>query len=74
MPVFQTPFTLVQEVIFEGTPEAQTAFRGKTSVTLAGTLEYQACDDKICYNPATVPLSWTVNLRPTVFERTTRAK
>jgi peroxiredoxin len=71
VPVFQKPFTLVQEVILEGAPQAQAAFRGKTAITLSGTLEYQACDDKICYNPASVPLSWTVNLRPLVFERTT---
>jgi len=69
VPVFQKPFTLVQEVVLEGTPQAQTAFRGKNSVTVSGTLEYQACDDKICYNPTTVPLSWTLNLRPIIVER-----
>jgi peroxiredoxin len=69
VPVYQKPFTLVQEVILEGTPQAQAALRGKDSVTLNGTLEYQACDDKICFNPATVPLSWTLELRPIVTER-----
>jgi hypothetical protein len=69
--VYQKPFTLVQEIIMEGTPQAQAAFRGKTSLTITGTLEYQACDDTICYNPASVPVSWTINLRPLVFERTT---
>src|SRR5207249_11944372 len=69
VPVYQKPVTLVQEVILEGTPQAQAAFRGKDSVTVSGTLEYQACDDKICYNPASVPLSWTLTLRPLVVER-----
>ena len=69
VPVYQKPFTLVQEVIFEGTPAAQAAFRGKDSVTINGTLEYQACDDTICYTPASVPLSWTLTLRPLVVER-----
>ena len=67
--VYQKPFTLVQEVILEGTPQAQAAFRGKDSVTLNGTLEYQACDDKICFNPTSVPLSWALTLRPIVVER-----
>jgi len=31
---------------------------------ITGTLEYQACDDKLCYNPTSVPLSWTVALTP----------
>jgi peroxiredoxin len=69
VPVFQKPFTLIQEVVLEGTPQAQAALRDKDSVTIAGTLEYQACDDKICYNPASVPLTWTVNLRPIITER-----
>jgi peroxiredoxin len=69
VPVFQKPFTLVQEVVVEGTPQAQTAFRGKDSLTLTGTLEYQACDDKICYNPASIPVSWTLKFRPLVVER-----
>ena len=67
--VYQRPFTLVQDVILEGTPQAQASFRGKDSVTLSGTLEYQACDDKICYNPASIPISWTLSLRPLVLER-----
>jgi hypothetical protein len=70
VPVFDRPFTLVQEIILEGTPQAQAAFRGKDSLTISGTLEYQACDETICYNPASIPLSWTLNLRPLVRERT----
>jgi len=67
--VYQKSFTLVQEVILEGAPQAQASFRGKDAVTLSGTLEYQACDDKICYNPASIPISWTLSLRPLVVER-----
>jgi len=67
--VYQKPFTLVQEVILEGTPQAQASLRGKDAVTLSGTLDYQACDDKICYNPASIPISWTLSLRPLVLER-----
>jgi DsbC/DsbD-like thiol-disulfide interchange protein len=32
-------------------------------LALAGTLEYQACDDRVCYVPRTVPLTWTVAVR-----------
>ena len=71
VPVYEKPFTLVQEVILEGTPDAQAALRGKDSLTVTGTLDYQACDDKVCFNPASVPLTWTVSLRPLVRERPT---
>jgi hypothetical protein len=69
VPVYAKPFTLVQELILEGYPEAQAALRGKESVTLAGTLDYQACDDKVCFNPTSVPLAWTLPLRPLIRER-----
>ena len=69
VPVYQTRFSLVQEVVLEANPQAQAAFRGKDSLTLTGTLEYQACDDSICYNPASIPLTWTLALRPLIVER-----
>jgi len=71
VPVYEKPFTLVQEVILEGQPEAQTAFRGKDSLTVTGTLDYQACDDKVCFNPTSVPLAWTLSLSPIIRERPT---
>jgi len=72
VPVYQKPFTLVQEVTVEGTPQAQAAFRGKDSLVLTGTLEYQACDDSTCYTPMSIPLSWTLKFRALVTERPTR--
>ena len=66
VPVYQKPFRLMQEVIPEITPEAQEAFRGRDSLTITGTLEYQACDDKVCYNPVSMPLSWTLAVKPFV--------
>jgi len=72
VPVFQKPFRLVQEIVLEGTPQAQAALRGKDMVTVRGALEYQACDEKDCFNPVSVPLSWTMNLRSLVVERPNR--
>jgi len=53
---------------------AQAAYRGKASITVIGNLEYQACGDKICFNPSSVPLSWTLSLRPLVLERPALSK
>ena len=72
MPVFQKPFRLVQELVLESTPEAQAALREKESVTIRGTLEYQACDDKMCFFPVSVPLTWTMTLRQHVPQETNR--
>jgi peroxiredoxin len=69
VPVFQKPFRLVQELILDGSLQGQAALRGKESVTIKGTLEYQACNDRECFNPVSVPLSWTMTLRSLVFQR-----
>jgi hypothetical protein len=62
VPVYQKPFTLRQELVLDDRPEARVAFRGKRFLTVTGMLAYQACDDKVCFNPVTVPLSWTLPL------------
>ena len=62
--VYSKPFRLIQEVTILATTEVQKTLATTTTVTIAGALEYQACDDKICYNPARVPISFTVAMKP----------
>lgn len=33
------------------------------SVTITGAFEYQACDDKVCFNPTRVPISFVVSVK-----------
>ena len=63
VPVFRKPFTLSMDVVPEATAEGRRAFAGMNELVITGTLDYQACDDKICYNPVSVPLSWKVALK-----------
>lgn len=69
VPVYQKPFRLVQDVLLEATQPAQAALQGRESLALTGTVDYQACDDKICFNPVSVPVSWTLKLKPLIRER-----
>jgi hypothetical protein len=62
--VFMKPFQLRRDVTLLATPEAQKLLAGMTAVTITGALEYQACDDKVCFNPARVPVSFVVGLKP----------
>jgi peroxiredoxin len=66
VPVYQKPFTLAAEVVPEATAEARKALSGQSELVINGTLEYQACDDTICYNPVSLPLTWKVALTPNV--------
>ena len=64
--VYQKPFTLLAEVVPEATREGRRALAGKNELVITATLEYQACDDAICYNPVALPVSWKVALTPNV--------
>ena len=55
--------------MFDASRESEAALKGMSSATIQATLDYQACDDKVCFNPQSVPLSWTVALRPLDRER-----
>ncbi len=61
--VFIKPFRLRRDVTLLATPEAQKLLGATTSVTITGALEYQACDDKICFNPERVPVSLTIAVK-----------
>lgn len=50
--VYSKPFRLTQEIVVNSS--------SPPSVTIKGTLRYQACDEAICYLPQTVPVSWTL--------------
>jgi len=63
---YQRPFTLRQDVTIAATPEAQKALAGRTSITIGGRLEYQACDDRVCYAPASLPIAFSLDLTPLV--------
>ena len=64
VPVYKERFRLVQEVVVEGDPESTAALSRIDALTLTGSLDYQACDDRICFNPASVPLTWTLTVSP----------
>jgi hypothetical protein len=62
--VFIKPFRLRREITLLATPAAQKHLAAVQSVTITGALDYQACDDKVCFNPARVPLSITLPVTP----------
>jgi peroxiredoxin len=60
--VYQGPFTLLQEVIVSATDEAEAALAELDALTLSGSLDYQACNDVLCFEPVSLPLSFTLDL------------
>lgn len=65
VPVYQKPFRLTRDVTIAATREAQEALRNlRTPLTLTGKLEYQACDDKVCFQPAAIPFAFALEVKP----------
>jgi peroxiredoxin len=65
VPVFEGAFRIRQELKVNSMAEFSSALSadGK-KVTVKGNLEYQACDSKICFLPATVPVEWQFQIVP----------
>ncbi len=55
--VYQKPFRLTQDVTL-----AKSA-RSGTTVAVQGTVNYQACDDKVCFPPESAPVTWTISVK-----------
>jgi thioredoxin:protein disulfide reductase len=55
--VFQKPFRLTQDVTLDKSAKA-----GST-IAVAGIVNYQACDDRMCYPPESARVSWSVTVK-----------
>ena len=63
--VYSKSFRILQDVTVALTPAVRERARAAgATLTIKGALNYQACDDRVCYRPSSVPLSWTVRLEP----------
>lgn len=69
VPVYERPFRIVQDMLIDPAPQGLAALKDVSSLTIKGVLNYQACDDKLCFTPQAVPLTWTVTLRQLDRER-----
>jgi len=62
VPVYQERFMLLQEIVMSGDADAESTMAELDALTLSGTLDYQACDDEICFLPQSIPVSFTLDL------------
>ena len=62
--VFDKPFRVTQNLTLTLTPSMRQRATAHETLVIAGAFEYQACDDKVCYRPETVPVQWTLSLTP----------
>lgn len=60
--VYDAPFRLAVDVIAAESDAQRAQLRGRPQMTIKGTLDYQACDDRLCYLPTSVPFQWTLRV------------
>ncbi len=61
-PVYEGAFRLVRDVTIARDAAVRPLLDAEGKLTIEGALKYQACDDKICYPPETVPVRWTLQV------------
>ena len=61
--VYTKPFRIVQDVTIAKHALVKGSGTGNSTITVKGTLKYQACDTSICYAPVSVPITWTLALQ-----------
>ena len=57
VPVYEAPFRLEQPITLGQ------SLKAGDRVSVTGTMKYQACDDVVCFNPVSAPVSWTVTVK-----------
>jgi hypothetical protein len=72
VPVFEGKFRIAQDVTVTGSTTREVVrslVAAERTIVIAGELTYQACDDKVCYPPSTVPVAWTLRVLPLDLKR-----
>lgn len=59
VPVYEGRFRVTRDITLPQQKELLALAGEGRTLTVKGAFKYQACDDKICYTPVTVPLTWT---------------
>lgn len=64
VPVFEGKVRLTRDIVVGQTAATAPALTPDGELTVKGSLRYQACDDKVCYTPRTIPLEWRIKVNP----------
>ncbi len=76
MPVFEGKFRITQDatVPFSHTRDGLRAvLSSEKTISIAGELKYQACDNRVCYPPTSVPVMWSFQVTPLDLKRSPEA-
>lgn len=64
VPVYSASTLVTEDVWAVRSPETNATFASHPDLEIHGTLEYQACTDKLCGPPQNVPIAWKLHITP----------
>lgn len=64
VPVFENEVRIYRDVVIGQPKEVEKLLDASKKLRIEGTLAYQACDDRQCFNPEQIPLEWTFRYEP----------
>lgn len=74
VPVFEGRVRVLQDLTLAGEKDlADVLATPDQTLAVRGTLEFQVCSATVCFPPGSVPVGWTLRLRPLDRERSTQA-
>jgi hypothetical protein len=59
---YQAPFVLRTPISLDQSREARQRLARTTTLTLRGSLDFQACNDRLCFTPVSLPVTFSVAL------------
>ena len=62
--VYNAPFRMVARLALDPARPPTTPTQRPATLVVKASLDYQACDDRFCYLPESVPLRWTIASTP----------
>jgi hypothetical protein len=62
VPVYVERFRMMRDVTIGPDAKVKPLMDGEGNLLVTGTFRYQACDEKVCYTPQTVPVSWKLHI------------
>jgi Thiol:disulfide interchange protein DsbD, N-terminal len=62
--VYDKPFQIEQEITLARSATFVRRAAAKDTLVVTGTLGYQACDDRVCYRPDSLEVTWKIGLIP----------
>jgi len=62
LPVYEKRFRITRDIVIGQDAEIHPLVGPDGALALTGSFRYQACDDKVCYPPESMPLRWLLKV------------